>query len=43
MIENAVILTKSRTINKCIDLGTDMIDTVDKAQKQKEFLASILK
>jgi hypothetical protein len=42
-IENAVKLTKGETIEKRIDSGTDMINSVEKAQEQKAFLASILK
>ncbi|MDR0526377.1 MAG: sugar ABC transporter substrate-binding protein [Spirochaetaceae bacterium] len=42
-IEAAVKLSKGEPVDKRIDSGTDMIDSPEKAQKQKEFLASILK
>lgn len=41
-IENAVKLVRGETIPKRIDSGTDMINSVEKAQEQKAFLARIL-
>lgn len=42
-VQAAVTLAGGGTVEKRIDSGTDMINNKEAAQKQKEFLASILK